>query len=76
MTGFVARYVTFNYSIWSVLDREVQAAKPQTISDIKMEIIKACNALPQEVVQEAIAQFPKRLQLCTDAGVNRFEYKM
>ena len=64
------------YSIWSILDQEVQKAKPQNIAEIKMEIIKACNALPQEIVQKAIAQFPKRLQLFIDVGGNLFEYKM
>ena len=55
---------------------KVQAAKPQNIAEIKMKIIKACNDIPQDTLQVAMAQFPKRLQHCIESGGHRFEYHM
>jgi hypothetical protein len=38
-------------------------------------LVKAWNAIPQEVIDRAVDDFPKRLKKCIDARGGHFENK-
>lgn len=59
-----------------MLDRMVQKANVKNVVDIKIEILKVCDAVAKEAEQAAIAQFPRRLLFWIDTIGYRFEYKM
>uniref|UniRef100_A0A914DZB4 Uncharacterized protein n=1 Tax=Acrobeloides nanus TaxID=290746 RepID=A0A914DZB4_9BILA len=51
-------------------------SKPyQSINALKKSLVKAWNKIPQEVIDRAVDDFPKRLQKCIDAGGGHFENK-
>uniref|UniRef100_A0A914BV30 Uncharacterized protein n=1 Tax=Acrobeloides nanus TaxID=290746 RepID=A0A914BV30_9BILA len=39
----------------------------QSIEALKKSLVKAWNAIPQEVIDRAVDDFPKRLKKCIDA---------
>uniref|UniRef100_A0A914DI50 Uncharacterized protein n=1 Tax=Acrobeloides nanus TaxID=290746 RepID=A0A914DI50_9BILA len=47
----------------------------QSIEALKKSLVKAWNAIPQEVIDRAVDDFPKRLMKCIDAQVGHFENK-
>ena len=47
----------------------------QSIDELKRSLVKAWNKIPQEVIDRAVDDFPKRLQKCIDAGGGHFENK-
>uniref|UniRef100_A0A914E189 Transposase n=1 Tax=Acrobeloides nanus TaxID=290746 RepID=A0A914E189_9BILA len=47
----------------------------QSIEALKKSLIKAWNAIPQEVIDRAVDDFPKRLKKCIDAQGGHFESK-
>uniref|UniRef100_A0A914DAA6 Uncharacterized protein n=1 Tax=Acrobeloides nanus TaxID=290746 RepID=A0A914DAA6_9BILA len=51
-------------------------SKPhQSIEALKKSLVKAWNAIPQEVIGRAVDDFPKRLKKCIDAQGGHFENK-
>uniref|UniRef100_A0A914BUK9 Uncharacterized protein n=1 Tax=Acrobeloides nanus TaxID=290746 RepID=A0A914BUK9_9BILA len=64
-----------DYSIWSILEAEACSKPHQSIDALKKSLMKACNKIPQEVIDGAVDDFPKRLQKCIDAGGGHVENK-
>ena len=59
----------------SFLEAEVCSKPHQSIDALKKSLVKAWNKIPQEVIDRAVDDFPKRLQKCIDAGGGHFENK-
>ena len=64
-----------DYSIWGILEAEACSKPHQSIDALKKSLVKAWNKIPQEVIDRAVDDFPKRLQKCIDAGGGHFENK-
>ena len=47
----------------------------QSIEALKKSLVKAWNAIPQEIIDKAVDDFPKRLKKCIEAGGGHFESK-
>uniref|UniRef100_A0A914DRZ2 Tc3 transposase DNA binding domain-containing protein n=1 Tax=Acrobeloides nanus TaxID=290746 RepID=A0A914DRZ2_9BILA len=44
-------------------------SKPhQSIEALKKSLVKAWNAIPQDIIDKAVDDFPKRLKKCIEAG--------
>uniref|UniRef100_A0A914DH75 Uncharacterized protein n=1 Tax=Acrobeloides nanus TaxID=290746 RepID=A0A914DH75_9BILA len=56
-----------DYSMWSILEAEACSKPHQSIDALKKRL-KAWNAIPQEVIDRAVDDFPKRLKKCIEAG--------
>uniref|UniRef100_A0A914EK04 F-box domain-containing protein n=1 Tax=Acrobeloides nanus TaxID=290746 RepID=A0A914EK04_9BILA len=57
-----------DYSMWSILEAEACSKPHQLIDALKKSLVKAWNAIPQEVIGRAVDDFPKRLKNCIEAG--------
>lgn len=64
-----------DYSIWGFLEKNACAKPHQNLEELKSTLVKAWDAVPMELVQKAVDDFPKRLRLCIDAGGGHFEQK-
>ena len=53
----------------------IQRNKSQSIEALKKSLVAAWNKIPQDVIDRAVDEFPKRLQKCIDAGGGHFENK-
>uniref|UniRef100_A0A914CNJ9 Transposase n=1 Tax=Acrobeloides nanus TaxID=290746 RepID=A0A914CNJ9_9BILA len=56
-----------DYSLWSILEAEACSKPHQSVEALKKSLVKAWNAIPQEVIDRAVDDFPKRLKKCIDA---------
>uniref|UniRef100_A0A914DF61 Transposase n=1 Tax=Acrobeloides nanus TaxID=290746 RepID=A0A914DF61_9BILA len=56
-----------DFSFWSILENEACSKPHQSIEALKKSLVKAWNAIPQEVIDRAVDDFPKRLKKCIDA---------
>uniref|UniRef100_A0A914EA80 Transposase n=1 Tax=Acrobeloides nanus TaxID=290746 RepID=A0A914EA80_9BILA len=63
------------YSLWSILEAEACSKPHQSVEALKKSLVKAWNAIPQEVIDRAVDDFPKRLKKCIDARGGHFENK-
>uniref|UniRef100_A0A914C539 Uncharacterized protein n=1 Tax=Acrobeloides nanus TaxID=290746 RepID=A0A914C539_9BILA len=63
------------YSMWSILEAEACSKPHQSIDALKKSLVKSWNAIPQEVIDRAVDDFPKRLKKCIEAGGGHFENK-
>ena len=59
----------------SILENEACSKPRQSIEALKKSLVKAWNAIPQEVIDRAVDDFPKRLKKCIDAQGGHFENK-
>ena len=64
-----------DYSLWSILEAEACSKPHQSIEALKKSLVKAWNNIPQEVIDRAVDDFPKRLKKCVEAGGGHFENK-
>ena len=64
-----------DYSLWSILEAEACSKPHQSIEALKKSLVKAWNNIPQEVIDRAVDDFPKRLKKCIEAGGGHFENK-
>ena len=64
-----------DYSIWSILEAEACSKPHQSIEVLKKSLVKAWNAIPQDIIDKAVDDFPKRLKKCIEAGGGHFENK-
>ena len=64
-----------DFSLWSILENEACSKPHQSIEALKKSLVKAWNAIPQEVIDRAVDDFPKRLKKCIDAQGGHFENK-
>ena len=64
-----------DFSLWSILENEACSKPYQSIEALKKSLVKAWNAIPQEVIDRAVDDFPKRLKKCIDAQSGHFENK-
>ena len=62
-----------DYSIWYELNRRSCVKKHTSIDALKRSLIKAWN--PQDMIDRAIDDFPKRLRKCIQANGGYFEEK-
>uniref|UniRef100_A0A914CKE4 DDE-1 domain-containing protein n=1 Tax=Acrobeloides nanus TaxID=290746 RepID=A0A914CKE4_9BILA len=62
-------------SMWSILEAEACSKPHQSIDALKKSLVKAWNAIPQEVIDRAVDDFPKRLKKCIEAVGGHFENK-
>uniref|UniRef100_A0A914EC66 Uncharacterized protein n=1 Tax=Acrobeloides nanus TaxID=290746 RepID=A0A914EC66_9BILA len=54
---------------------ESEQSKEFYTKALKKSLVKAWNAIPQEVIDRAVDDFPKRLKKCIDAQGGHFENK-
>jgi hypothetical protein len=64
-----------DYSIWNELKRRACVKKHTSIDALKRSLIKAWNEIPQDMIDRAIDDFPKRLRKCIQANGGYFEEK-
>ena len=64
-----------DYSLWSILEAEACSKPHQSIEALKKSLVKVWNNIPQEVIDRAVDDFPKRLKKCVEAGGGHFENK-
>uniref|UniRef100_A0A914EK56 DDE-1 domain-containing protein n=1 Tax=Acrobeloides nanus TaxID=290746 RepID=A0A914EK56_9BILA len=64
-----------DYSIWSILEAEVCSKPHQSIEALKKSLVKAWNAIPQDIIDKAVDDFLKCLKKCIEAGGGHFENK-
>ena len=64
-----------DFSLWSILENEACSKSHQSIEELKKSLVKAWNAIPQEVIDRAVDDFPKHLKKCIDAQGGHFENK-
>ena len=57
-----------DYFLWGYLKSLVFANNPQTIQDLKEEIIRAIDRIQQEVCEKVIENFFKRCRACQQAA--------
>uniref|UniRef100_A0A914CCY0 Transposase n=1 Tax=Acrobeloides nanus TaxID=290746 RepID=A0A914CCY0_9BILA len=62
-----------DYSIWSILEAEACAKPHQSIETLKKSLVAAWNKIPQDMIDRAVDDFPKRLKKCIDAEDGHFE---
>jgi transposase len=62
-----------DYSIWSILEREVCAIPHKSVESLISALQRAADNLDQEIINRAIDDFPRRLQACIDAKGGYFE---
>ena len=51
-----------NYSIFSILEAEACLKPHQSIEKLKKSLVKAWNAIPQEIIDKVVDDFPKLLK--------------
>uniref|UniRef100_A0A914C0H9 DDE-1 domain-containing protein n=1 Tax=Acrobeloides nanus TaxID=290746 RepID=A0A914C0H9_9BILA len=61
--------------IWSILKAEACSNPHQSIEALKKSLVKAWNAIPQDIIDKAVDDFPKRLKKCIEAGGGHFDNK-
>uniref|UniRef100_A0A915E063 Transposase n=1 Tax=Ditylenchus dipsaci TaxID=166011 RepID=A0A915E063_9BILA len=64
-----------DYSIWNELKRRACVKKHQTVEALKRSLVKAWNEIPQDMIDRAVDDFPKRLRKCIQANGGYFENK-
>uniref|UniRef100_A0A914D2D7 HMG box domain-containing protein n=1 Tax=Acrobeloides nanus TaxID=290746 RepID=A0A914D2D7_9BILA len=62
-------------SIWSILEAEACSKPHQSIEALKKILANAWNAIPQNIIDKAVYDFPERLKKCIEAGGGHFENK-
>lgn len=62
-----------DYSIWSILESEVNAQPHTSVESLEQAIIAAYDNLNQETINKAIDDWPKRLDKVIEANGGRFE---
>jgi hypothetical protein len=62
-----------DYSIWSILENEACSKPHKSIDALKRSLVAAWNKIPQDVIDRAVDDFPKRLKKCIDAKGGHFE---
>ena len=65
-----------DFSLWKLIDDEVQKQAPQTDIQLRACISRACRQIPVETVKAAIQSIPRRLLKCEEAKGGHFEYKL
>uniref|UniRef100_A0A915D007 Transposase n=1 Tax=Ditylenchus dipsaci TaxID=166011 RepID=A0A915D007_9BILA len=64
-----------DYSIWNELKRRACVKKHQTVEALKRSLVNAWNEIPQDMIDRAVDDFPKRLRKCIQANGGYFENK-
>ena len=64
-----------DYFCWGYIQREVTRLKPTCLETLKVAIMRSVNNMPLEMVQRAIAGFPKRVRMCIAAGGGAFKHR-
>jgi hypothetical protein len=64
-----------DYSLSSILEAEACSKPHQSINALKKSLVKAWNAIPQEIIDRAVDDFPMRLKKRIEAGGGHFENK-
>uniref|UniRef100_A0A914C0C8 Transposase n=1 Tax=Acrobeloides nanus TaxID=290746 RepID=A0A914C0C8_9BILA len=64
-----------DFSLWSILENEACSKPHQSSEALKKSLVKAWNDIPQEVIDRAVDDFPRRLKKCIDAQGGHFENK-
>uniref|UniRef100_A0A914E5G0 Uncharacterized protein n=1 Tax=Acrobeloides nanus TaxID=290746 RepID=A0A914E5G0_9BILA len=63
----------FGYSIWSLLEADVNAEEYNSVESLKNAISKAFERLPMEVINKAVDNWMKRLDDVIKAKGGHFE---
>ena len=64
-----------DYSIWSILESKACAKSHKTLATLKTDLQKAWCELSLDTIAKIVDNFPKKLNLCVDAGGGHFECK-
>ena len=62
-----------DYFVWPYLQSKACSKPHKTIASLKESLLKEWEAIPQEMIQKAIDNFPKRLKKCIDANGGHFD---
>jgi AraC-like DNA-binding protein len=66
-------WTVLDYFVWSYLESKACSKPHKSISALKASLVKEWNEIPQELIQKAIDNFPKRLRKCIEANGGHFE---
>ena len=61
-----------DYFVWPYLQSKACSKPHNSIAGLKASLVKEWDAIPQEMIQNAIDNFPKRLRLCIGANGSHF----
>uniref|UniRef100_A0A914CPQ2 Uncharacterized protein n=1 Tax=Acrobeloides nanus TaxID=290746 RepID=A0A914CPQ2_9BILA len=70
-----ARFMCGGLLIMEHFGKRSMFKAPSVDRSVKKSLVKAWNAIPQEVINRAVDDFPKRLMKCIDAQGGHFENK-
>jgi hypothetical protein len=62
-----------DYSIWAILQARACSTPHPNLDSLKAALLREWDALEQETINKAVAQFPKRLKACIEAEGGHFE---
>jgi inhibitor of nuclear factor kappa-B kinase subunit alpha len=62
-----------DFSIWGWMQQSLRGLNLQTVDQLKVEVVRIWNSLPQNIIDRAIDQLPERLDMLQHANGNRFE---
>jgi hypothetical protein len=62
-----------DYSIWSILEARACSTPHWSLESLIAALRREWDALSQEEINKAVAQFPTRLKACIDAEGGHFE---
>ncbi|KAJ9582309.1 hypothetical protein L9F63_003345, partial [Diploptera punctata] len=63
----------YDYWLWDYLKEKVYARKPQDVDKLKLVIEEEIRAIPLNMYDNAMNDFPKRCQLCLDVNGEQFQ---
>lgn len=64
-----------DYFVWNELNRRACPKKHTSVEALKRALTKAWNEIPQDMIDRAVDDFPKRLRKCVQANGGYFEDK-
>ena len=62
-----------DYFVWPYLQSKACSKPHKSIEALKASLVKEWDEVPQEMIQKAIDNFPKRLKKCIDANGGHFD---
>jgi len=65
-----------DYKIWGLLHEWVYKTSIKDVDELRCRIAEEWDTLDQHIIDNAIAEWRKRLRVCVAAGGGQFEYKM
>ncbi len=63
-----------DYFVWPYLESQACSKPHNSIAALKASLVQEWDEIPQDMIQNAIDEFPKRLRKCIEANGGHFEW--